>query len=84
MSRIVELHDHGPFRISKADMAGPVVAVCRCGLSARWPLCDGSHAKTNDESPDTLRVYTRDAAGNLTGQPTDALSKGQADPRPGA
>lgn len=31
--------------------------LCRCGLSADQPWCDGSHAKTRDEEPGKLYVY---------------------------
>ena len=29
------------------------VAVCMCGLSGEYPLCDGSHRRTEDEDPGT-------------------------------
>lgn len=77
MARIVELHDHGPLNLKTDE--GPV-AVCRCGLSADWPYCDGSHKKTRDEDGQ-LYAYHRNT-------PADALHREEvaeaphADPRP--
>ncbi len=47
----------------------PVVALCRCGVSARKPLCDGSHARVGFHlepdpqwRPDRRRAYPAPAA----------------------
>lgn len=66
MTRLVKLGDHAPLVIKKADIPGPVIAVCRCGLSQAWPLCDGSHAKTRDEDDAKLYLYLRDENGKLS------------------
>ncbi len=42
-----------------------VAAICMCGLSRKYPFCDGSHIKTAGEEGDKLYVYDRD--GNLLG-----------------
>ena len=34
--------------------------VCRCGLSERGALCDGSHRRTRDEDDDELYRYDPD------------------------
>lgn len=41
------------------------VAVCRCGLSAEYPFCDGTHRETLDEEDDTRYRYERED-GELT------------------
>lgn len=37
----------GDFEVTDVDgstvSSGPLIALCRCGRSARKPLCDGSH-----------------------------------------
>ncbi len=84
MARIVELHDHGPLIVKRSEMAGEAFAVCRCGLSAKWPNCDGSHAQTNDEGNGPLRAYTRGEDGRLAWAPVKGVAKGEADPRGGS
>ena len=41
---------------------GDTVAICMCGLSQKYPFCDGSHKKTTDEADNALYVY--DQQGN--------------------
>lgn len=76
MSRIVELQDKSPLVIKKDEMEDDVVAVCRCGLSANWPYCDGSHQKAADEDG---RVKYHREDGELVRE--DASDVEDADPR---
>lgn len=57
MPRIVELKDQSPLLIRPEDTVNGIVAVCRCGLSANWPLCNGSHKATAGEDPGCLYHY---------------------------
>ena len=41
---------------------GDNVAICMCGLSQRYPFCDGSHKKAADEADGVVYVY--DQQGN--------------------
>lgn len=54
MVRILIREDQGPMEI---ECGGESKWLCRCGLSADQPWCDGSHAKTRDEEPGKLYVY---------------------------
>lgn len=80
MSRIVEMKDTGPLVIKRDEMEDDVVKACRCGLSADWPYCDGSHAKTRDE-PDGVVVRYRREDGELVRLDVDGVAPGDADPR---
>jgi CDGSH-type Zn-finger protein/truncated hemoglobin YjbI len=40
--------------------ARPLLALCRCGVSATKPYCDGSHARGFDDAKDPARVPDRE------------------------
>jgi CDGSH-type Zn-finger protein len=80
MARIIVMKDKSPLIISKDEMTTPAVAVCRCGLSGGWPMCDGSHMETHHEPTEEILQYRREAnrlvSSRFKGDPH------LADPRP--
>jgi len=62
MARDVTHEEHGPYMIDGEEFEeqGGTVAICRCGLSANQPYCDGSHAATGDEEDGVVYKYEND------------------------
>ena len=62
MARLVRLDKTGPIKIDPATIPpGKSIWVCACGLSATFPICDGTHkAACVNEAPGTLYVYDKD------------------------
>ena len=62
MPREITHEARGPKIVSESEIEdenGPI-AICMCGLSADYPFCDGSHAVTADEDPQTQYKYEGD------------------------
>jgi CDGSH-type Zn-finger protein len=60
MARRVDLKDQSPLIIKADDLVNGSCAVCRCGLSGHWPMCDGTHKATIGEEPGKLYRYERE------------------------
>ena len=75
-SPTIECKENGPYIVKGLDEmtspagepipAKPVMALCRCGGSARKPFCDGTHAK-NGFSGDRLSDGSNDRRDTYTG-----------------
>jgi CDGSH-type Zn-finger protein len=59
MTRLVPHTERGPLQVLKSATPGEALHLCRCGLSANLPFCDGSHRAVRDEQPGQLYVYER-------------------------
>ncbi len=54
MARVIIKKKQEPQRIK---IAGKDFWFCQCGLSAKFPFCDGSHRQTQDEDEGRLYLY---------------------------
>jgi len=64
MARLVKLDGTGPLKLEPSDKP---VFVCTCGLSRKFPFCDGSHKACKDEPEGRTFTYAADG----TRQPAD-------------
>ena len=62
MTREVTHEATGPLRLDESDLDDEKgdIAVCLCGLSERYPFCDGSHRVTEDEDEGVRYKYGND------------------------
>ncbi len=59
MARIVRIESSSPLILRQEDLVNGSVAVCRCGLSAAWPYCNGTHKQAKGEEPGCAYLYER-------------------------
>ncbi len=67
MPRLIRLDATGPIKIEPANFPRDeqgnhkAISICACGLSQRFPICDGAHkACRASEQPGTLYVYDKE------------------------
>ena len=57
MSRLVKFSEKKPLKIEGKDKN---YFICQCGLSKKFPFCDGHHKKTVDEEEGKIYIYNED------------------------
>ncbi|MDA1026444.1 MAG: CDGSH iron-sulfur domain-containing protein [Planctomycetota bacterium] len=70
MARMIRVTGTGPIKIEPQEKA---VFICGCGLTKKFPFCDGTHKCCKEEEPEAL--YRYDAETNEAVRiepPTDA------------
>lgn len=61
MARLVRHTATDPHRIDPQDFPkDKALFICACGVSQKWPICDGSHKSCRTEAAGTLYVYDHD------------------------
>lgn len=77
--RLVTHEAATPSIVERADLAAAdgSIRVCRCGLSADGPRCDGSHAACAGERSDAVYRYNGDGDGGLTRRVVESVEKGE-------
>lgn len=58
MARLVKLTEKSPYKLQAGEQT---YYMCQCGLSKKFPFCDGSHKRTRDEEDGKLYVYSEDS-----------------------
>jgi len=54
MARLVKLTEKKPLVLEGKEED---YYICQCGLSKKYPFCDGSHKRTKDEEDGKIYIY---------------------------
>ena len=57
MARLVKFTENKPLKLETDE---GVKFICQCGLSKKFPFCDGHHNKTKDEKEGKTYIYNED------------------------
>jgi CDGSH-type Zn-finger protein len=62
MARLVRLTMTTPVRIDASALPkdGKPLSICTCGISKKFPFCDGAHKLARSEEPGKLYTYNAD------------------------
>lgn len=77
MPRIVKLAAVGPLKIEPSEKP---VWVCACGLSQKFPICDGSHKRCPQTEPNPAAVYVYDDARQNVVETRDDVPRDRPEP----
>lgn len=58
MARLVKFTEHKPLKLETKEGAK---FICQCGLSKKFPFCDGHHQKTKDEKENKIYIYDEES-----------------------
>ena len=57
MARIVKLEATGPVKIEPSEIPeGKALFICACGLTKKFPFCDGSQSRTDGYTGGALKL----------------------------
>ncbi len=73
MARLILHTARGPVPV-KDSRGVTVAAICMCGLSRRYPFCDGSHIHARDEEEGKVYIYNEEGE-RVTAVPREKLAQ---------